>query len=492
MSTTAPLAPDTKYQDFCPQKRRRYVLVAAILASAMGFIDGTVVAIAVPAIRESLGASLVEIQWINNAYMLALSALILAGGAAGDRFGLRRVFGLGIGVFVAASVACALAPTPATLIFARIVQGVGAALMVPGSLALISKAYPAEERGRAIGIWAAASAMTTALGPILGGALLSLGSPEVWRLIFAINLPVGALALWMLFARVPPDEAVEGARLDWLGAVIATASLGLIAWGLTGAEGEGAAPPVGHIVLYAGLGLAGLGLLIWQERRAVQPMMPLRLFAMPGFSAANLLTFCLYFALSAVLFFLPMTLITAWDLPEAQTGFVFVPLTIAIALGSGPVGALAARTGPGPLIGVGSALVALAYASLAYGIGWGQFWGHVFPSLCLMGVGMALVVAPLSTAVMGAVTDADAGAASGINNAISRVAGLVAVAAMGGVAGATYLGAGGPLEFGAPDGTETHARAMEAGFAAVAWVTAALAAAASLIGFTRIPKPGPA
>ena len=242
------------YQDFCPAGQRRFVLIAAILTSAMGFIDGTVVSIAIPAIRRSLEASLTEMQWVNNAYMLTLSALILAGGSAGDRFGLRRVLVVGILVFIAASLACAIATSASFLIGARAVQGIGAALMVPGSLAIISKTYPQKERARAIGIWAAASAFATAGGPILGGALLSLGGSEMWRLIFAINLPVGAIVLYLLIVRVPDDRPVTDDPPDWTGAALATAALGLFAWALTGSgggiEGEGGLPGAPHMLLY--------------------------------------------------------------------------------------------------------------------------------------------------------------------------------------------------------------------------------------------------
>lgn len=491
-----PAAAHAEFQDFCPQSRRRFVLISAILASAMGFIDGTAVAIALPAILESLGAGLADAQWINNSYMLALSALILVGGAAGDRFGLHRVFRLGIWVFGVASLACALAPSAETLIAARALQGVGAAMMVPGSLALISKTYPEEERAGAIGIWAAASAVTTAAGPVLGGLLLSMGGPEAWRLIFAINLPIAGLVLYLLYARVPPDRPVSDAPPDLAGAGLATLGLGLLAWALTGPEGEGGLPPGGHIL---GFGLAGLVMFacfLAVEARSRHPMMPLRLFRSRSFSAANLLTFFLYFALSAVLFYLPMTLIAGWGLPPQEVGLVFLPLTFAVAIGSGPVGALSQRIGPAPLLGAGSLIVGVAYGVLALGIGWQAFWAHVMPSMALMAFGMALVVAPLSAAVMGAVTTADSGAASGINNAVSRVAGLVAVASMGGVAAAAYALAGGTGGFGVPiqageDG-EAHRAASNAAFAAIAWIMAAMCVVAAFVGglgIRRPPKP---
>lgn len=490
MALTVPAKPaPSAFQDYCPKSRRRFVLIAAILASAMGFIDGSVVSIAVPAIRESLDASLTEVQWINNAYMLALSALILVGGAAGDKYGLRRIFTGGIAFFVAASIACAFATNPEFLIAARAAQGIGAAIMVPGSLAIISKTYPDGDRARAIGIWAASSALMTAVGPVLGGALLSVGNPEIWRLIFAINLPVGAVALYLLLARVPDDAPVSDLPLDRWGAVLATLALGLLAWALTGPEGEEGLPDGAHMLIYGLPGVAALAAFVWSQKRNPHPMMPLRLFANREFSAANIVTFLLYFALSAVLFYLPMTLITGWNLSEAQVGLVFLPITVAIAAGSSTFGRLVARTGPALLIGGGCALVALAYAALAVGFGWGRFWAHLYPCMCLMGLGMAMVVAPLSASVMGAASADDAGAASGINNAVSRIAGLVAVAAMGGVAAAAYLQAGGPAGFGQPveGGPGDHRMAVDAAFVAIAWITAALSAVSSWIAFAYLP-----
>jgi EmrB/QacA subfamily drug resistance transporter len=482
-------------EPFCPDDRRRYVLVAAILASSLGFIDGSIVSIAIPAIRENLSATLAQVQWINNSYLLVLSALILTAGTIGDRFGLRRVFGLGILMFVAASVGCASASSPQILIAARCVQGVGAALMIPGSLAIISKAYPKEERGRAIGIWAAFSALTTALGPILGGAVLSFGSDAAWRLIFAVNVPIGAVALWLLAYRVPADRPGEARPLDLPGSVLAFVGLGLIAWALTGSGSEHGIPSAQHAVLFGAAGVATLGVFLWVERRSPHPMMPLDLFRIGAFSASNLVTFLLYFALSAILFYLPMTLISGWGLSAAETGVIFVPLTVAVAVGSGPIGRLSKQTGPRPLIATGAALVAVAYAVLAVGIGWqtflGQsFWGLIFPAMCVMGLGMAFVVAPLSTAVMGSVGDEFAGAASGINNAVSRIAGLIAVALMGGVASVAYSAAGGAFAFGqTANGVATEIAATNSAFAVIAAIAALLAAASSV---TALRWVGPA
>ncbi len=467
---------------FCPENARRRILFAAILASALGFIDGTVVSIAMPAMRSSLEATLAEAQWINNAYLLSLSALMLVGGAAGDRFGLGRVFSIGIAVFIVASLASALAPNAETLIAARALKGIGAAAMIPGSLALIYRTYPKDERGRAIGLWAGASALTTALGPILGGAAITLLGDEAWRWLFAINLPLGLIAIWFVLSAVEDDRGDPSRGVDYLGAFLISLCLGMAAYALTGlgAETGTGAYVFGFLALMA-LG----GFIIW-EARVRDPMMPLSLFASLRFTSANLATFLLYLSLSAVLFFLPMTVIAGWGITEAEASAAFLPLTGFIALFSARVGRAADRIGPGILIAMGTAIVAAAFAGMALTAPMQAFWKATLPLMCLMGAGMCLVVAPLSTAVMGAVPEEQAGAASGINNAVSRIAGLVAIAAMGAVAASAYASAGGPDSFGAPSDLQGHADAMNAGFVAVAWVTAALAAAASLISWIGI------
>ncbi|KQZ14634.1 MFS transporter [Mesorhizobium sp. Root554] len=502
MTNTAEAAPE-KSTTFCPQTRRRYVLIAAILASALGFIDGSILAIAMPVIRLDLGASFVEAQWISNSYALMLSALILAGGAAGDRFGLRRTFIAGIALFLAASLACALAPDPTWLIAFRAIQGIGAAIMIPGSLAIIAKAYPKKERGKAIGIWAAASALTTALGPVLGGFALSSFDASIWRAIFAINLPLGAIALYLLLTKVPADTPSEPRALDLGGAALATLSFGALAYGLTlmSAENAGSNAARSYAAMIAGVLLLA-GFLAWEWRQR-QPMIDLALFRSGAFAGANIATFFLYFALSANLFYLPMLMVAGWGLSTAEVGFIFLPLSGAIALLSGPVGNLSDRIGPRLPIAAGSLLVAISFAGLAAmtGAGIHAFWSGAFALSVLMGLGMALVVSPLSTAIMTTVEDEDTGAASGINNAVSRIAGLIAVAAMGAVAAVVYsrtLGGEGALPgFGElptvalADNVEMLRKAAsDAAFAAVAWITAALCAASAVTAWTTVPGDG--
>jgi EmrB/QacA subfamily drug resistance transporter len=493
--TTAP----ANGASFCPAARRRYVLIAAILASSMGFIDGSVISIATPAIRADIGASLSDAQWISNAYLLLLSSLLLIGGAAGDRFGVRNVFALGIVLFVAASIVCAVAPNPTFLIYARAVQGFGAAMMVPSSLAIIAKAYPREERGKAIGLWSAFSSLTTILGPVLGGLLLTTLGEWSWRLVFAINLPLGGAALALLLFLVPADKPEEGRRLDIVGGVLATIGLLLMAVGLTGDADSGLI----RAALFVGAGIVVLiGFLFW-EARFKAPMMPLPLFRNIGFSGAQALTFALYFSLAAITFYLPMTLIGGWGVTAAEVSIVLLPLGIALTLLSSYAGSLSDRYGPGPMIAIGATIVAIAFALMGLTVGLHNIWFVLLPLNALFGVGMGFVVSPLSTAVMTSVEDKDTGVASGVNNAVARVAGLFAVATMGAVIAFVFdrtLGSFAELDifFGvAPDAAldgdaeAVRIAATDAAFAAVAYICAGLSLLSGVIAwFTQEKKLG--
>ena len=430
------------------------------------------VAIALPGMRDSLVATLVQAQWISNAYMLTLSSLILVGGSIGDRFGLVKVFAAGIGLFIIASIACALAPTPQFLIVARGLQGIGAAFMVPGSLALISRAYPPEERGRAIGIWAASSAITAALGPIIGGLALTYGGLDTWRWIFAINLPLGGLALYVLWTKIEQDPTQPERGIDVPGGLMATLGLGLIAWALTGAE-HGNLVDASSLA-YGGLGFLALGIFLWIEARSPHPMMPLGLFRNAQFSIANIVSFFVYFSFSAISMYLPMAVVGGWGITEIEASAAYAPLSFFIASLSGLSGKLADRHGPAPLLMTGCLVLALGYASLALVVPTQNFWGAVMPAMCLQGIGMALVVAPLSTAVMGAVESHKTGTASGVNNAVTRMAGLLSVAAMGSVISVMYGGAGGGGSYGEASTLASHVPATNAAFARVAWIAATL------------------
>ena len=455
---------------FCAEADRRVILWAAILASSMGFIDSSVTSIALPAMREALGASLPQAQWINASYLLAVSSLVLVGGAMGDRFGIARIFSLGIMVFVAGSLACAAALTPDQMIAARAAKGVGAAMMVPGSMAMISRAYPREERGRALGLWAAASTLTTALGPVLGGMFVTWGGEVGWRLIFALNLPLGLVALWLVHDRTPGDTGKPGVRVDVPGAVLATLSLGLMAWALTDAS----APSWTPLAAVASLAV----FLVW-EGVAPAPMLRLGLFRNRTMAVTNLVTFALYFALNGVMFYLPMTAVTAWGVTALEVTAAFLPISVLIGVLSAPAGRMADRWGAGVLMAAGSALVALAYAGLWLAAPGGQFWSHVVPLTALAGLGLGLVVAPLTAAAMQGAEDGEQGAASGINNAVARVAGLVAVALLGRMAASAY-GVGAP-GFGVAGETTAHVAATGAAFGSVALTASLMAALAAVL-----------
>ncbi len=465
------------------------MLAATVLASAMAFIDGTIVTIALPVIQAELSATFQSLQWIVNGYTLMLGALILVGGALGDRVGRKRVFIVGIAIFAIASLLCAIASSVQILIAARALQGIGAALLVPQSLAIIAATFPRDVRGRAIGVWAAASAITTALGPPIGGFLIDAFS---WRAAFLINLPLSAAALLLAFAYVPEsrDETASG-PIDWPGSAIVIASLGALTYGLT-LLSEGAARGVLALAALS-VGAAGLALFWRVEQHAANPMLPATLFRSRPFLVANVMTLLLYGALAGVLFLLPFDLIARRGMAASAVGTTLLPFGLIIGLLSRPAGALADRHGPRNFLVGGSLAVAAAAAGLAMSIE--NFWVGVFAPVVLMAFGMAAVVSPLTTTVMNSAPDERSGAASGINNAASRLAGLFAVAALGAMAALIYHSAGAPTDarFGELPGTDDPARAgLEQAFLtayaaamSLAAIASALAAATAYFGLSK-------
>ncbi|WP_310395182.1 MFS transporter [Hymenobacter sp.] len=416
----------------------RWILTAAITASCMAFIDGSALNAALPAVQRDLQASGAGLLWVLNGYLLVLAALVLEGGSLGDRLGRKRVCMAGIGVFALASLGCGLAPTTSWLIAARIVQGVGGALLIPGSLALISAGFPADQRGKAIGTWSATTTLVTLGGPALGGWLADAGW---WRVIFLLNLPLAAAALLVLWHKVPETRDETATGTDWTGSALATTGLAALTFGLLSAPDRG----WGHPLTWGAIGggVAALALFVRVESLSKHPMLPLPLFRSRTFSGANLLTLLLYGALTAAMLFLSLNLVQLQHYSQLQAGLAFMPLAGLISLLSRWAGRRADAHGPRTLLTTGPLVVAAGFGWLGHvGLtaGPAEYWTTFFPGLVLFGLGMALTVVPLTTAVMTAVADHYAGTASGINNAVARTAGVLALALLGAFALTHFAG----------------------------------------------------
>jgi EmrB/QacA subfamily drug resistance transporter len=406
--------------------RKRLALAATVLGSSMAFIDGSVVNVALPAMRAALKADAAQVQWIVNAYLLLLGALVLIGGSAGDRYGRRKVFVAGVALFAAASLGCALAPDAGWLIAARALQGLAAAMLVPASLAILGSTFGDQERGAAIGAWAGFGAVTTAIGPVLGGWLVDHVS---WRAIFLINLPLAAATVWLALVAVRESRDPEVQQLDWRGAALAATGLGALTWGLTAVGQRGWTSGAVWAALAAGAVLLA-GFVVSQAREK-HPMMPLSLYRSRTFSGANLLTLALYFGLTGALFFLPFELIARHGYSAAGAGATLLPFSLIMGSLSGLAGRLADRFGARPMLTIGPILAGVGFGLLgAPWVGAG-YWTGVLPGLLVVALGMTIAVAPLTNTVMSAVAASHAGVASGVNNAVARVAGLLAVAVLG-------------------------------------------------------------
>lgn len=418
--------------------RARWILAVAILGSGLAFLDGTVVNVALPAIGTALGGGIATQQWVLDGYLLTLSALLLPAGVASDRFGRRRVFLIGLFAFAGASIACGMAPTGPVLIAARIVQGVGAAILVPGSLAVINSTIDAADRGRAVGLWAGMSGVTTALGPFVGGWLVDAVS---WRWVFWMNIPLAIVAIWATARHLPPDAPTPSTRFDLVGSGAIAVALA----GMTYALIEGPAHGWPPLMVWAGIvGVAGLAVFVWHTRRAADPLITPGIFASREFTGVNLTTLFVYAALGGGMFLLTLQLQQTLGYTALAAGASTVPMTIIMMIGSPLMGAVTERIGARLPMTLGSIIAGTGVAMMAFIVPGTGFLTLVLPAVIVFGVGLAILVTPLTTAMLASVPGEDAGAASGINNAISRVAGLLAVAALPALSG-IVAGPGEPL-----------------------------------------------
>ena len=402
------------------------VLATSILSSSLAFIDGSVVNVGLSAIGHDLGGAGADLSWVVSGYLLPLSSLLLLGGAAGDRYGRRRILFAGIALFALASLLCAWAPRLWLLVGGRVLQGVGAALLLPNSLAILGATFEGKARGRAIGIWAAAGAAAGAVGPLLGGWLIDTVG---WRAVFYINLPIASLALLLGWKFVQAPRGAKPVALDPAGALLASAGLGCLTWGLAAASADKGLTPGSGGAMAAGVAI--LLAFLWAERRAGdKAMLPLKLFASSSFSGLNLMTFLLYGALGALMLLVPYVLIQALQYSAKEAGAALLPFPIVLALGSPLMGRVAGSHGSRLPLAAGALIVAGGFL-LGTRIGPGSYATTVLPAMLVIAVGMACVAAPLTTAVLASVDGAHTGVASGFNSAVARGGGLIATALLG-------------------------------------------------------------
>lgn len=453
----------------------RWVLVATVFGSGLVFLDASVVNVALPTIARDLHAGLTALQWTVNAYTLTLAGLLLLGGSLGDHYGRRRIFVIGIIWFALASLLCGLAPNAPALVASRALQGVGAALLTPGSLAIIEATYRPSDRATAIGAWSGLGGVATALAPLLGGYLTAAVS---WRLIFLINLPFTAVALWAAIRHVPESRDPAAApQLDLTGAALAALGLAGITYALTDGPTLGWASPV-VLVAWVG-GVLALVAFIAVERTTRYPMLPLDLFRSAQFSGANAVTFLIYGALGGAFFLLPIQLQRVLGLSPLRSGLALMPVTVVMLLLSAQAGRLAQRIGPRLPMTLGPLIAAAGLALMVRIVPGSDYWQSTFPAVLVFSLGLSLTVAPLTATVLAAASPEHAGVASAVNNAVARAAGLLAVATLpvvAGIAGASAL----------------SVDVFAAGFRRAMWICAAMVAAGGLLAYATIRRLHPA
>jgi EmrB/QacA subfamily drug resistance transporter len=411
----------------------KWIMVSSIMASAMAFIDGTALNVVLPSLQQSLNATGTDLFWILNAYLLMLASLILIGGTLGDKLGRKKIFMIGIFIFILGSATCGFAPSVTLLIICRMIQGIGGALMIPGSLSLISSSIHDSEKGKAIGTWSAFTTVVTLGGPVLGGAF---GDAGLWRYIFFINIPIGVAALLILWQKVKESRSDErGPNLDLPGAITIALGLAALTFGFLRAPAVG----LGNWQVYTTLtgGIILLLAFIYIENKSLHPMMPLHLFTNMTFSGVNLLTFFLYAGLGAGMLFLSLNMVQVQGYSQLQSGLTFLPFTILMIIMARFSGVLADKHGPRLLLIVGPATTGLGLLILSFVTqtnGAADYWTTFFPGIIVFGLGMSFTVAPLTTAVMGSVSDNFSGTASGVNNALTRISNVFANAILGALA----------------------------------------------------------